>query len=178
MIAEACLAKQTAVEACDHVVDQAVQLHGGTGYMHGTEVERHYRDSRILRHRRRSDRSAHRPVRPTVGLHAMTARPTLDATVAETRLSSELRDGSLHDETVRRESMLAKIADLDAQHAVAVAGGGEKYVERHHDARQADAARADRAARRPGQRVPRAVARWPAGARTSRSVPAWSPASA
>ena len=28
--------------------------------------------------------------------------------------------------------MLAKIADLDAQHAVAVAGGGEKYVERHH----------------------------------------------
>ena len=28
--------------------------------------------------------------------------------------------------------MLAKIADLEAQHAVAVAGGGEKYVERHH----------------------------------------------
>jgi acyl-CoA dehydrogenase len=48
VIAEACLAKQTAVEVCDHVVDQAVQLHGGTGYMHGTEVERHYRDSRIL----------------------------------------------------------------------------------------------------------------------------------
>ncbi len=47
-IAEACLAKQTAVEACEAVVDQAVQLHGGTGYMHGTEVERHYRDSRIL----------------------------------------------------------------------------------------------------------------------------------
>ncbi len=32
----------------------------------------------------------------------------------------------------RRSSMLAKIADLEAQHAVAVAGGGEKYVERHH----------------------------------------------
>jgi acyl-CoA dehydrogenase len=48
VIAEACLAKQTAVEACDHVVDQAVQLHGGTGYMHGSEVERHYRDARIL----------------------------------------------------------------------------------------------------------------------------------
>ncbi len=32
----------------------------------------------------------------------------------------------------RRESMLAKIADLEAQHAIAVAGGGEKYVERHH----------------------------------------------
>jgi acyl-CoA dehydrogenase len=48
VIAEACLAKQTAVEACEAVVDQAVQLHGGTGYMHGTEVERHYRDSRIL----------------------------------------------------------------------------------------------------------------------------------
>ena len=48
VIAEACLAKQTAVEACEAVVDSAVQLHGGTGYMHGTEVERHYRDSRIL----------------------------------------------------------------------------------------------------------------------------------
>ncbi|MFL6061083.1 MAG: acyl-CoA dehydrogenase family protein [Marmoricola sp.] len=48
VIAEACLAKQTAVEACEAVVDMAVQLHGGTGYMHGTEVERHYRDSRIL----------------------------------------------------------------------------------------------------------------------------------
>lgn len=34
--------------------------------------------------------------------------------------------------TGNREAMLDKIADLDAQHAVAVAGGGEKYVERHH----------------------------------------------
>jgi acyl-CoA dehydrogenase len=48
VVAEACLAKQTAVEACALVVDDAVQLHGGTGYMHGTEVERHYRDARIL----------------------------------------------------------------------------------------------------------------------------------
>ena len=31
-----------------------------------------------------------------------------------------------------RESMLAKLADLEAEHAKAVAGGGEKYVERHH----------------------------------------------
>jgi len=48
VVAEACLAKQTAVEACELVVDEAVQIHGGAGYMHGTEVERHYRDSRIL----------------------------------------------------------------------------------------------------------------------------------
>ncbi|MGH3734077.1 MAG: acyl-CoA dehydrogenase family protein [Micromonosporaceae bacterium] len=47
-VAEACLAKNAAVEACDWVVDQAVQLHGGMGYMRETEVERHYRDSRIL----------------------------------------------------------------------------------------------------------------------------------
>lgn len=31
-----------------------------------------------------------------------------------------------------RAAMLDKLADLDAQHAVAVAGGGERYVERHH----------------------------------------------
>jgi acyl-CoA dehydrogenase len=47
-IAEACLAKNAAVEACDWVVDQAVQLHGGIGYMRESEVERHYRDARIL----------------------------------------------------------------------------------------------------------------------------------
>ncbi|MGP3930171.1 acyl-CoA carboxylase subunit beta [Nonomuraea sp. KM88] len=31
----------------------------------------------------------------------------------------------------RRASMLAKLAELDAEHARAVGGGGEKYVERH-----------------------------------------------
>ena len=48
VIAEACLAKQTGVDAATYVCDQAVQLHGGAGYLHGTEVERHYRDARIL----------------------------------------------------------------------------------------------------------------------------------
>ncbi|MGD9955282.1 MAG: acyl-CoA dehydrogenase family protein [Candidatus Nanopelagicales bacterium] len=42
------MAKNTAVGACDRVVDAAVQLHGGFGYMREAEVERHYRDSRIL----------------------------------------------------------------------------------------------------------------------------------
>jgi acetyl-CoA carboxylase carboxyltransferase component len=31
-----------------------------------------------------------------------------------------------------REAMLAKLAEIDAEHAKAVAGGGEKYVARHH----------------------------------------------
>ena len=31
-----------------------------------------------------------------------------------------------------REAMLAKIDSLDAENAKAVAGGGEKYVARHH----------------------------------------------
>jgi acyl-CoA dehydrogenase len=48
VIAAACLAKETACNAATYVCDQAVQLHGGTGYMHGTEVERHYRDARLL----------------------------------------------------------------------------------------------------------------------------------
>ena len=29
--------------------------------------------------------------------------------------------------------MAAKLAELDAEHAKALAGGGAKYVERHHD---------------------------------------------
>jgi acetyl-CoA carboxylase carboxyltransferase component len=32
----------------------------------------------------------------------------------------------------RRQAMLEKLAALDAEHAKAVAGGGEKYVDRHH----------------------------------------------
>jgi len=31
-----------------------------------------------------------------------------------------------------RDAMLSKLADLDAEHAKAVSGGGEKYVDRHH----------------------------------------------
>ena len=48
LVTEACFAKNTAVEAGMWVVDQAVQLHGGMGYMRECEVERQYRDMRII----------------------------------------------------------------------------------------------------------------------------------
>ncbi|MGU3500595.1 acyl-CoA dehydrogenase family protein [Mycobacterium sp. C31M] len=48
LITEVCFAKNTAVEAGEWVADAAVQLFGGMGYMTGTEVERQYRDMRIL----------------------------------------------------------------------------------------------------------------------------------
>ncbi len=47
-IAQVCLAKETACNTASYVCDAAVQLHGGAGYMHGNEVERHYRDARLL----------------------------------------------------------------------------------------------------------------------------------
>ncbi|XVV06238.1 acyl-CoA dehydrogenase family protein [Actinosynnema sp. CA-248983] len=47
-VAQVCFAKNAAVEACSFVVDAAVQLHGGAGYLRDSEVERHYRDARIL----------------------------------------------------------------------------------------------------------------------------------
>jgi len=47
-IGSVCIAKNTACDACDFVVNEAVQLHGGLGYMREAEVERHYRDARIL----------------------------------------------------------------------------------------------------------------------------------
>jgi acyl-CoA dehydrogenase len=48
-VLEVSMAKNTACAACDHVGRRGVQLHGGAGYLRDSEVERHYRDSRILR---------------------------------------------------------------------------------------------------------------------------------
>ncbi|MEZ0111608.1 acyl-CoA dehydrogenase [Catenulispora sp. EB89] len=48
LIAEVCFAKNTAVETAEWVATQALQLFGGLGYMRESEVERHYRDVRIL----------------------------------------------------------------------------------------------------------------------------------
>jgi len=48
LIAEVCFAKNTAVAAGEWVANQAVQLFGGMGYMTESEVERQYRDMRII----------------------------------------------------------------------------------------------------------------------------------
>jgi acyl-CoA dehydrogenase len=43
----AAMAKNTATDMCSFVVDAAVQLHGGYGYMRESVVERLYRDARL-----------------------------------------------------------------------------------------------------------------------------------
>ena len=48
LITQVCFAKNTAVEAGEWVANQAVQLFGGMGYMSESEIERQYRDMRIL----------------------------------------------------------------------------------------------------------------------------------
>jgi acyl-CoA dehydrogenase len=48
VIAQVCFAKNTAVEAGQWVTDQALQLHGGLGYLRDAEVERQYRDQKVL----------------------------------------------------------------------------------------------------------------------------------
>jgi alkylation response protein AidB-like acyl-CoA dehydrogenase len=45
----AAIAKYIASEGCFSVVDKALQIHGGAGYMRELEIERLYRDCRILR---------------------------------------------------------------------------------------------------------------------------------
>jgi acyl-CoA dehydrogenase len=46
---EAAMAKMYATEAAQRIIDHAVQLHGGSGVIEGSEVERLYREIRPLR---------------------------------------------------------------------------------------------------------------------------------
>lgn len=48
MLLETSMAKNNAVKVCDHAVMEAVQLAGGLGLMRESEVERHFRDARVL----------------------------------------------------------------------------------------------------------------------------------
>lgn len=48
LIAQVCFAKNTAVEAGEWVANAGVQLFGGMGYMAESEIERQYRDMRII----------------------------------------------------------------------------------------------------------------------------------
>ena len=43
------MAKLVASEACGKVVDAMLQLHGGNGYSRDYEIERLYRDARVMR---------------------------------------------------------------------------------------------------------------------------------
>ena len=113
VIAEACLAKQTAVDCATYVCDQAVQLHGGTGYMHGTEVERHYRDARIL----------------PIGGGASEVLADLAASSWGTPMTTLVT-------TAASDAIAASDADRSPTSTPSTprpsAGGGEKYVDRHH----------------------------------------------
>lgn len=46
---DSAMAKLFATEVCQRVVDSALQLHGGSGLLHGSVIERLYRDVRALR---------------------------------------------------------------------------------------------------------------------------------
>lgn len=48
VVAEACLAKNLAADCAESVCRDAVQLHGGLGFMVGPEVERLHRDAKVL----------------------------------------------------------------------------------------------------------------------------------
>jgi acyl-CoA dehydrogenase len=46
---EASVCKVFATEAADRVIDRSLQIHGGVGYVRGSEIERLYRDHRVQR---------------------------------------------------------------------------------------------------------------------------------
>jgi acyl-CoA dehydrogenase len=46
-IKETSMAKKVATEMCCRLADQALQLHGGAGYMMELDIQRHWRDARL-----------------------------------------------------------------------------------------------------------------------------------
>ena len=46
-VAQTSMAKKVATEMCCRVADQALQLHGGAGYMMELDIQRHWRDARL-----------------------------------------------------------------------------------------------------------------------------------
>ena len=55
---EAAMCKLYASEIAMEVADQAIQIHGGYGYMKEYEVERYMRDAKLTRNWRRNIRSS------------------------------------------------------------------------------------------------------------------------
>jgi hypothetical protein len=66
-----------------------------------------------------------------------------------------------------REALLAQLEAVTDEQAKAVAGGGPKYVDRHHARGKMTARERIETAHRRGLPVPGAVGRWPGGAATS-----------
>ena len=129
------MAKNTAVAACDQVVDAAVQLHGGFGYLRDAEVERHYRDARIM----------------GIGggtteiMNEIIAKGMGSMTVLRSALDPPRRRRT----RTNRAAMLERLAELDA--ALDQARGRRRREVRDPPPRPRQAARpgADRAAGRP-----------------------------
>ena len=46
-LAQTSMAKKLATEMCCRLADQALQLHGGAGYMMEYDIQRHWRDARL-----------------------------------------------------------------------------------------------------------------------------------
>src|SRR4051795_3217411 len=94
----------------------AVRRHGLHDRIRGrTPVSRHAHP----RNRRRNNRNPHRACGQDPWIPVMTLRSTLDpASPAYVEAASVMTE---------------KLAELDTEHAKALAGGGPKYVERHHD---------------------------------------------
>ena len=81
----------------------------------------------------------------------------------------------LDGETYRanRAAQLALLDELGKQLEQAIAGGGERYQQRHRDRGRLLARERIELLARPGQPVPRAVRPWPPGAPASPSAPPW-----
>src|SRR5215213_7594387 len=94
----------------------AIRWDGLHGRVRGrTPVPRHAHPG----DRRRNNRNTHRARGQDAWIPVMTAlRSTRDPRAPAYSEAAEV--------------MTAKLAELDAEHAKALAGGGEKYVERHH----------------------------------------------
>lgn len=107
---EAAMAKQYTSDICLEVVNEALQIFGGSGYIKGMEVERAYRDARICT----IYEGTNEIQRVVIASHIIGKIPKRDEAAGKKRGSADVRKKKIFKEGAAADQVLALVEALKA----------------------------------------------------------------